>query len=508
MSTAVLPRSAAPEPAAPKSGLSVPTQVAGVLAGSILAWVLTADWLAAAALWALWAGWRLLPCYQGPPVLALAYSFQWTQITLGVYYKGLTGRNLPANLIADTRVMVLLGLGCILALAVGIHLGARLGGRHRLNTANRPLWALPFHQALLAYAAATFLQGPLHAFAWRIPLLTQGILALSFLRLGLLFLIFRRLVLGRVRWQWIGGILLLEMLLGFTGFFAGFREPLIMLALAAIEKVSFSRLRHWAAMAVLAAVMLFTGLLWISIRTPYRTDYELEAFADSRSARLERITDLSTEWLASDASQMWYDLDRFVDRMWAVYYPALAVARVPEQLPHTDGQMTWEAVRHIITPRLFFPDKPILPSDSEKVRLYSGVWVAGADQGVSIAFGYAIESYVDFGVPWMFLPSFFWGLLMGALYRFLNHLIRHRELAIALVTVTFWIALYLFERSWIKTLGTSLTLMIYMGFTVFLLDRLLLEMRRARQRRIALPAQLARARAGRGLPEAAGTGAG
>jgi hypothetical protein len=59
----------------------------------------------------------------------------------------------------------------------------------------------------------------------------------------------------------------------------------------------------------------------------------------------------------------------------------------------------WSALKHLVTPRVLFPDKGILASDSEFVRKYTGIPVAGADQNTSIAFGYAAESYIDFGIP-------------------------------------------------------------------------------------------------------------
>src|SRR5439155_11151925 len=107
-----------------------------------------------------------------------------------------------------------------------------------------------------------------------------------------------------------------------------------------------------------------------------------------------------------------------------------------------------EAVEHILTPRVFFPDKPIVTSDSELVRRYAGVWVAGVEQNTSIAFGYAAESYVDFGVPMMFLPIAVFGFAMGLAYAALVRTVLHKELQVASVTVIFWLSLYLFERSW------------------------------------------------------------
>ena len=172
-------------------------------------------------------------------------------------------------------------------------------------------------------------------------------------------------------------------------------------------------------------------------------------------------------------------MESFVDRLWAVYYPALAVQRVPSVVPHEDGAILWRAVWHILTPRLFFPDKPEVESDSEMVRKYAGVPVAGPETGTSIAFGYAAESYVDFGVPLMFVPVLLYGCLMGMAYAWLPRLIRDRELAVAAVAVILWLSLYLFERSWIRTLGGAGTLLVSLGGATLLIDRFLSRWRRA-----------------------------
>jgi hypothetical protein len=222
--------------------------------------------------------------------------------------------------------------------------------------------------------------------------------------------------------------------------------------------------------------MLALGVLWMGIRTDYRQDFE-SAELSSRSARFERVGSLSNEWMGSDADRLWKDLDSLVDRLWAIYYPALAVERVPTQLPHEDGAILSAAIRHIVMPRILFPDKPVLPSDSEMVRRYSGIWVASAEENTSIAFGYVAESYIDFGVPLMFLPSFVYGVFMGVLYRGFRRMLYDPELTVALVTVVFWLTLYVWERSWVRTLGLTGTLAIYLGGLVFLIDRKLLRAR-------------------------------
>jgi hypothetical protein len=207
----------------------------------------------------------------------------------------------------------------------------------------------------------------------------------------------------------------------------------------------------------------------------------MDAFATSRSARLREVSSLTSAFLGMDSEVILASADQLVDRLWAVYYPALALERVPSVLPHTNGTFITDAMLHAVTPRVFFPGKASLQSDSEKVRKYSGVAVAGADQNTSIAFGYAAESYIDFGVPVMFVPIFAFGIVIGALYRLSARLIWHHELFVAFATVTFWLSFYLFERSWATMLGQSASLIVYLGIPVVLLDRTLL-VRFARQR--------------------------
>jgi hypothetical protein len=257
----------------------------------------------------------------------------------------------------------------------------------------------------------------------------------------------------------------------------------MMAAVALVSVFDARRVRHWLVLGLLLATMVATGLMWLSIRTGYREDFESEVFAASRLARAERIVDLSSTWFRNSPRDLVDDLDSFVERLWTVYYPALAVSRVPDVLPHEDGGLLWRALADTFLPRLLFPDKGVLPSDSEMVIRYSGVWVAGPEQNTSIAFGYAAESYIDFGIPLMFAPVLLWGALLGAAYTALLRIIRHRDLAVAVVTVIFWLSLYLFERSWAKNFGTFATLVVYLGGATIAVDRLLLRLRARRATR-------------------------
>jgi hypothetical protein len=447
-------------------------ELIGVGLGTFTIWYLCDDWMAPAAVLVLWLCIKLVSTGDRLYVLPLALSFQWTQCTLGIFYKPLTGHEVQAHYASDYRPMVLIGVGCVLALALGIRLGLSL---RKPPSEARPENAFSFAPLLIVYGASIFVEGALLAIAPDFPSFRQIITTLDTARLGVLFLVLRRLCAPPPRFGLMAVIVGIEIVLGITGFFAGFREPIILGVLAMLEVFDRRNTRHWVVITVGFVLACGLGLVWMGIRGVYRTEMvEMDKFANSRGARVERVRDLTLNFMGGDASDIWNTTDALVDRMWVIYYPALAVARVPSVLPHTDGAIFGAAITHVLTPRIFFPNKGELLSDSEMVRKYANVQVAGREKGTSIAFGYAGESYIDYGIPLMFLPVFGFGVFLGFCYVTFRQLIWHRELFVAFATVAFWLSAYLFERSWANTLGFAVGFMVYLGGPVVLLDRFLM----------------------------------
>jgi hypothetical protein len=452
--------------------------IRGALVVLVTYW--TGYWIAGLAVAVLLLVWGLLSAAEGPPVLALALTYQWMQVTIGLFYSALTGEELEAMYETDWQRMMLIGLAWVTCLAVAMFCGIVFTRRHLAPQPDAPVRAVSAKVLYIAYVLSLLLTGAMQELAWQYPMFTQAILAITFTHLGLLFVLTRRFTRPRFQWEKLAALMAVEVLVGFTGYFAGFREPLVMGAIAVLEVFDRRDVRHWAFAGVLACVLAVSSLIWISVRGELRQEIDDELLSNSRIERFDRARTLSTGLLTQAAADYVDAANVLIDRLWAIKYPAMALDRVPASIPHTDGDLMWEAVTHLVTPRFLFPDKPELISDSELVRKYSGAHVAGAESNTSIAFGYSAESYVDYGLPWMFVPALVWGLLLGVTFQVWLSVIYHRELAVAVTTVIFWLALYLFERSWAKTLGGTVTLMIYLGGLVYLLDQWLL-MRRAQQ---------------------------
>lgn len=439
----------------------------------------TGYWVSGLAVAVLMLIWALLATGEGPPVLALALTYQWMQVTIGIFYSTLTGAELEALYATDWQRMVIIGLAWITCLALGIFYGIVLTRRRVRPPEDAPGRAFSNQIIYAAYGASLLLTGIVQELAWNYPLFTQAILAITFTHLGLLFVLTRRFTRPYLQWKKLAVVMGIEVAVGFTGYFAGFREPIVMGAIAIFEVFDRKDLRHWALVGALACVLGASSLLWISVRGQLRQEIDEELLSSSRLERFERARTVSTGLFTQGASDYADATNVLVDRLWAIKYPAMAVERVPILVPHTQGQIMTDALVHIVTPRFLYPEKRDLISDSDLVRKYAGVSVAGAESNTSIAFGYAAESYVDYGVPWMFVPILIFGFLVGITFQLWLSIIQHRELAIAITTVMFWLSLYLFERSWAKTLGMTITLMVYLGGLVYLVDQWLLG-RRAR----------------------------
>jgi hypothetical protein len=440
----------------------------------------TGYWIAGLAVAVLLLIWALFASVEGPPVLALALTYQWMQVTIGIFYSVVTGEELEAMVKTDWQRMVLIGLGWITCIAVAMAYGIVLTRRRIAPPPDAPVHAVSSKILYIAYIASLLLTGVIQEVAWQYPMFTQAILAITFTHLGLLFVLTRRFTRPRFQWEKLAALMAIEIAVGFTGYFAGFREPIVMGAIAVLEVFDRRDLRHWAFALALGVVLAASSIVWISVRGELRQEIDDELVSNSRVERFDRAKTLTTGLLSQAASDYTDAATLLIDRLWAIKYPAMALERVPHSVPHTGGEIMWDAVTHLVTPRFLYPDKPDLVSDSELVRKYAGANVAGSEANTSIAFGYAAESYVDYGLPWMFIPAIVWGFLLGVLFQMWLSVIHHRELAIAVTTVVFWLALYLFERSWAKTLGGTVTLMVYLGGFVYLIDQWLL-MRRAQQ---------------------------
>src|SRR5262245_23451826 len=96
--------------------------IAAVATGVILS-LAADDWLPGAAVAVLWVIWRVLPDDSGPPILSIALTYQWGQVTVGMIYAVVTGRTLLPMLEIDYHPIIIMSLTCLLVMTGGLWLG-------------------------------------------------------------------------------------------------------------------------------------------------------------------------------------------------------------------------------------------------------------------------------------------------------------------------------------------------------------------------------------------------
>jgi hypothetical protein len=216
---------------------------------------------------------------------------------------------------------------------------------------------------------------------------------------------------------------ILEILLSFSGFWASFKDY-ILVALGAFftlnRKVSVKAI---FATLLTAAITFFIFVVWSASKGKYRM-YLTGGERSQTVVQTDQLKNISMLWsiVSEDFSAKNFSesfergRDALVYRISYVEYFALSLKQVPTFLPHENGQLLRDALEHVLKPRILFPDKKLI-YDSDLTSKYTGITFAGRDQGVSFSLGYVPEAYIDFGPVYMFIPIFFFGLLFGWMHK-------------------------------------------------------------------------------------------
>ena len=404
------------------------------------------------------------------PVLLFAVSFQWLQVTAKVFHANVLGVDATQLMIYAVGAeqpsidrAVWLGLLGLLVLAMGMRVGMRKLGDVERERADWEVAHLSTDRAFLLYLGCTVLATVLQANAWVFGGLSQVMLAAATVKwIG--FFLFGYLVLKRQeRYLFLVAAIAVEFI-GGIGFFSGFKT-VIFVTLILIFTVRYRlRVGTVAGGLVLLTALIIFGAGWTSIKGEFR-DYlnqgtRSQTTVVSRDEQFDKLAEL-----VGDLG--WYDLSLAVGDMFGriayVDFFALSIDYVPEVLPHQGGALWKQSIMHTLTPRVFFPNKPALSSDSELTMRYTGLYLASDAEGTSISIGYMGESYIDFGPYGMFVPIFLLGALWGFMYYYFLSRARYVILGYAFATALL-VGAYQFEMTGLKLFGGMV-----MGFLVLAL---------------------------------------
>lgn len=280
----------------------------------------------------------------------------------------------------------------------------------------------------------------------------QIVQPLLYIYLGAILLLFQYVLFTQQQWIWAWFALGTEIVMGFLGYFGGFKTVIFLFVLASVTFADRRR-KVWAQVAAMLLLAVGLGNFWQAIKSDYRRfvggGEEGQVVNVSLS---ERLGYLQNALDAMSWETYRETMDSTLERIGYITYFGHCLRNVPAGVPHSDGRLWREAVAHVFMPRILFPNKQEF-NDSDRTNEFTGVSVADVTQGTSIGIGYVGESYVDFGVPGMFVPIFMFGVAVGAGYGLLVRLAPNPLIGAAFGTAMLMRSGFLLESSNAKMLG-------------------------------------------------------
>jgi hypothetical protein len=247
-----------------------------------------------------------------------------------------------------------------------------------------------------------------------------------------------------------------EIALGFLSYFSEWKEIIVLIGVVVIALAGYAWRTALPPLIAGASALLFLGTIWTVIKPDYRVrlaeGQRQQVVTLSRTEQGAVLTRQISNVDSADIPRGFLDL---LARLSYVDYLADVLRTVPTRVEHQQGALWAQALGQFLTPRFLFPDKPPLPSDSERTMQFTGRTMASTSEGTSISIGYVGESYIDFGIAGALVISFLLGSAYSLSILCLAMLNRGRDGAIlvALAIPLVWTAQQ-FEISNIKLVGS------------------------------------------------------
>ena len=426
-----------------------PSQMTVVAAGASLAVILALHWRPS-----------------DPSLLLVAAVLQWLSVAVKPILT--VFRTLPLNALSEfdsnLEVAAYLGFACVTMLAIGMYFGARVKGEGRNPALFAEISAIPLGTVLRVALTLVVIGQLLQVASAFVGPLRSVVGALATISFGGLFLLAYWCVANDRGYLYLAAVMIYEIVVGFSGYFAEFRTPLIIMGLAAICIPRTVRPKDYAAFVVVLLLGVLLASFWSQVKNDYRgvanQGSGQQEVTASLGARQGYLIDQATSF---NQSSLLEGFDKLLFRLSYIDFLASTIAYVPSYLPHEAGAHTGSALLYAMEPRALFPNKPPTPPDSDVTAYYTGLQVNNYG-GTSISIGYVGELYIDFGFIGAAISAGVLGLAIGLLYRSIvvfGGLPGSLNLAAA---AAFVVSIPTFETALIKFVGG--TLLAYLGVLV------------------------------------------
>ena len=334
-----------------------------------------------------------------PQVLLYIFGYQWLQVTtliLIASFRGVAVSELYSGSPALDSAVLLVLLG-ISILAIGVRLGTGPQKAVYIARAQAVIFSVPpmrwlqLHMIMWGISTISLL------LALIIPGLSQGFLALANFKWAtfviLTMVTFTRPDASRIAWVI---VFLVELVSSFGGYFSSFKFVFVFIILSISAVGVRITLGRAIAGAVTVFLMLFIGIYWTAIKPDYRQfvrgGQEGQVVTVSQVEATKKFFELAAE---VDEQKFIDAQENLLTRFAELDIFSAVLVNVPANVSYQRGALWWDAMTRPFMPRILFPNKEII-DESELTRRYTGLQLAGMEQGTQISMGYIADSYIDF----------------------------------------------------------------------------------------------------------------
>jgi hypothetical protein len=379
------------------------------------------------------------------PILLFMFCFQWLQASIEIFQANWMGVDVNelGTYSGDDHLAILLTLLGLAALALGLRLGAGPWRDGDGMIVRRTASHYPTKFWFYLYCVAFVVAGIADALAFEFAGLSQPLLILASSKWAFYWMLAYASLLPYAPRRYLFCAFGVELALGMGGYFSDFKTVIFFTLIAMVAAGIRLRPRQYLLLVSLAVLAVLLGVVWTAVKIDYRSFISGGAKAQIVTVGyFERVAMLADLAGRLDGDAMVNASEVLLRRLAYVDFFGVVLDTVPAVRPLEGGAVWWDAIRRPFMPRFFFPDKTVI-DDSVRTNYYTGLNLAGSEEGTSISIGYVGESYIDFGAPGMFVPIFGLGLLLGGFYRWMLERDRARLLGMALATMTIYGAAFL-----------------------------------------------------------------
>ena len=363
---------------------------------------------------------RLLWHKNEPTILLFVVIWQWFVVTIKVFYSNYLDKTLVEDfgdpIILKAYWASLFGL-VVISVAVRITMtGMKLPNVKKIKSQAMQLSSLRLFVLYSGYVASLTL------FAKFLPYSMGTILvAIDDLRYALVFVVTYVVFTRRSGWNYFIAMVVVEIVMGLSGFFADFKTVFFVVLITLVTLNYRIKPKMFLVIVAFSLLAFYLGVMWTVVKNEYRS--YINAGTGAHAAIVgykDRLRFMKDMFLNVEQEDFSKGVDHLIRRVEYINYIAYTMKNVPQAIPHENGKLWGNAILHLFMPRILFPDKKALESDTILTMKYTGLtsMVGTGMRTTSISIGYFGDAYIDFGIPGMYVILVIFGFCIGGVYRF------------------------------------------------------------------------------------------